>query len=232
MSGNSDTAAGNEITIAAADGHKLAAWISLPSITPRAGIVVAQEMYGVNGYLRRVCAWYADHGYLAIAPALYDRISPGLVFEYSDADNARAKATYRNYDWSKALLDLEAARDAVAHIGKVGMLGFCFGGSLAWMAACRTRLDAAVSWYGGEIDHYLDEDARCPVECHVGSLDTALPPEKVALFRARHPEVPFHIYPGARHGFDNPGRGDRYHPEAARQARAHSLAFLARHLSS
>ena len=232
MTEATSTTPGREIAITAADGHKLSAWIAVPSITPRAGLVIAQEMYGVNGYLKGVCAWYAGHGYLAIAPALYDRVEPGLTFEYSDADNARAKALYRDYDWSKALADLEAARDAVAHVGKVGLLGFCFGGSLAWMAACRSRFDAAVSYYGGEINRFLDEDARCPVECHVGALDTALSPDKIAVFRARHPEVPFHIYPGARHGFDNAGRGPRHHPEAARQARALSLGFLARYLSS
>lgn len=224
-----------DIRITAADGHTLAARLAEPDIAPRAGLVVAQEMYGVNSYLRDVCDFYAGHGYLAIAPALYDRVEPGLTFEYNDADNLRAKALYRNYDWSKALLDLEAARDSVAHAlpaaGKVGILGFCFGGSLAWMAACRSRFDAAVSYYGGEIDRFLDEEAHCPVEGHVGDLDTSLTPDMVADFRARHPEVPFHVYPGAQHGFDNPGRAARHHPEATRQARDRTLAFLARTLA-
>lgn len=220
----------HDITIEAADGVTLAAHLVEPEGTPRAGVVVAQEMYGVNSYLRNVCAFFAEEGYLAIAPCLYDRVAPGLTFEYTDADNARAKELYRNYDWSKALLDLEAARDAVQSAGKVGIVGFCFGGSLAWMAACRSRFDAAVSYYGGEINRFIDEDARCPVEGHVGDGDTALSPEKLARFRARHPEIPFYVYPGAVHGFDNPGRGARHHPGAAREARARTLAFLARAL--
>ncbi len=222
---------GKEITLTAADGHTLSAWAVAPSITPRAGLVIGQEMYGVNGYIRDVCAWYAEHGYLTIAPALYDRIKPGLTFAYTDEDNTRAKALYRNYDWDKAITDLEAARDWVARAGKVGMVGFCFGGSLAWMAACRSRFDCAVSFYGGEINRMIDEDATCPIECHVGSLDTALDATKIARFRTRHPDVPFHIYEGARHGFDNPGRGPRHHPEAMRAARAKTLAFLSRNLS-
>jgi carboxymethylenebutenolidase len=226
-----EPAAAGEIRLKAADGHVLSAWMAPPSVTPRAGLVIAQEMYGVNSYIRDVCAWYAGHGYLAVAPNLYDRVEAGLTFEYSDADNLRAKQLYRNYDWSKAVMDLEAARDFCARAGKVGIVGFCFGGSLAWLAACTSRFDAAVSYYGGEINRYLDLDARCPIECHVGDRDDALDAEKIATFRARHPDVPFHIYPGALHGFDNPKRAPRHHPEAARQARAKSLAFLAKTLS-
>ena len=230
MTGIEPQAAG-QITLTAADGHRLSAWMAPPSVTPRAGLVIAQEMYGVNSYIRDVCAWYAGHGYLAVAPNLYDRIEPGLTFEYTDADNRRAKDLYRNYDWSKAVMDLEAARDFCARAGKVGIVGFCFGGSLAWLAACSSRFDAAVSYYGGEINRYLDLTAHCPVECHVGDRDDALDAAKIAVFRARHPEVPFHIYAGALHGFDNPKREPRHHPEAARQARARALGFLARTLS-
>lgn len=230
MTGISPWAAG-EITLTASDGHRLAAWMAPPSVTPRAGLVIAQEMYGVNSYIRDVCAWYADHGYLAIAPYLYDRVRPGMTFEYNDADNLRAKELYRNYDWSKAMMDLDAARAVAARAGKVGIVGFCFGGSLAWLAACTAPFDAAVSYYGGEMDRYIDLAARCPIECHVGDKDDSLTPAKVAAFRARHPDLVFHVYPGALHGFDNAARAPRHHPEAARQARARSLAFLARHLS-
>ncbi len=216
--------------ITAADGHTLSAWQAEPVGTPKGGLVIAQEMYGVNSYLCGVVDDYAAKGYLAIAPRLYDRLEPGLTIEYDDEGNARAKELYRNYDWSKAICDLEAARDAVAHAGKVAILGFCFGGSLAWLAACRSDFTCAVSYYGGEMTRYLDEDGHCPVECHVGALDTALSPEKIALFSARYPEIPFHIYPGAVHGFDNEKRGPRHHPEATRAARARALDFLDAHI--
>ncbi len=189
-------------------------------------------MYGVNSYICGVVDDYAEKGYLAIAPRLYDRLEPGLIIEYDEQGNRRAKELYRNYDWSKALIDLEAARDAVAHAGRVAILGFCFGGSLTWLAACRSTFACAVSYYGGEIDRYLDEEAGCPIECHVGDLDSALSPEKVARLRDRHPDVPFHIYPGARHGFDNEKRGSRHHAQATRIARTRTLDFLDRHMAA
>lgn len=223
---------GSWIDITAADGHTLGAYRAEPAGAPKGGLVIAQEMYGVNSYLSGVVDDYAAKGYLAIAPRLYDRLEPGLIIEYDAEGNRRAKELYRNYDWSKALVDLEAARDAVAYAGKVGILGFCFGGSLAWLAACRSAFDCAVSYYGGEIIRYLNEDgARCPIECHVGDGDTALDAEKIARFRACYPDVPFHIYPGAVHGFDNEKRAERHHPEATRIARARALDFLDQHLA-
>jgi carboxymethylenebutenolidase len=221
---------GSWIDITAADGHTLGAWRGDPAGTPKGGLVIAQEMYGVNSYLCDVVDDYAAKGYLAIAPRLYDRLERGLIIEYDDEGNRRAKELYRNYDWSKAITDLEAARDAVAHAGRVGILGFCFGGSLAWLAACRSTFTCAVSYYGGEMTRYMDEDTHCPIECHVGALDTALSPEKVAQFQVRYPDVPFHIYPEAVHGFDNEKRGARHHPEATRIARVRALDFLDRHI--
>lgn len=222
---------GDWVEIAAADGHRLGAWRAEPDGPPKGGLVVAQEMYGVNSYLRGVVDDYAAEGFLAIAPRLYDRLEPGLVIDYDAEGNRRAKELYRNYDWSKALLDLEAARDAVAHAGRVAILGFCFGGSLAWLAACRSDFACAVAYYGGEMTRFIGEDARCPVDCHVGDLDEALTPGKVAEFRRRHPEVPFHIYRGARHGFDNAARKSRHHPEATRLARQRALEFLEGYLA-
>ena len=125
------------ITLTARDGHRLDAYIANPPGTAQGGVVVAQEMYGVNDYLRSVCDFYAGHGYLAIAPALYDRQQRQLVFSYGKEDHDRAQRLYKSWNLDNALDDLDAARDAVARAGRVGLVGFCWGGSLAWLAACR-----------------------------------------------------------------------------------------------
>ena len=214
----------------ARDGHELDGYLARPVGTARGALVIAQEMYGVNDYLCSVCDFYAEHGYAAIAPALYDRAQRGLVFSYDKADHDRAQRVYTNWKWEIALDDLDAGRAAVATAGKVGIIGFCWGGSLAWLAACRRDYACAVAYYGGNMPDFADEQARCPVITHVGDKDRTLPPERIAQFRAAQPSVPVHIYEGAQHGFDNADRTERHHPEACRAARAVTLAFLERHL--
>src|SRR5262249_47016196 len=124
----------------------------------------------------------------------------------------------------------EAARAAVAEAGKVGMVGFCWGGSLAWLAACRRNYAGTVAYYGSMMPDLADEQARCPVIAHIGGRDTSLPMERVEHFRAMQPSVPVYIYPGAQHGFDNENRTPRYHAAAHRLARERTLAFLAEHI--
>ena len=131
------------ITLTARDGHHLDGYLARPPGTVRGGVVVAQEMYGLNDYLRSVCDYYAAHGYLAIAPSLYDRQERGLVFTYGKEDHDRAQRLYKSWNLESALDDLDAARDAVANAGKVGLVGFCWGGSLAWLAACRREYACA-----------------------------------------------------------------------------------------
>ena len=215
------------IRLRAHDGHELDAYLARPSTPPRAGLVVAQEMYGVNGYLRAVCDFYASHGFLAIAPALYDPRQRGLTFAYDTAGHDEAQRTYKAWDWSAALADLEAAREAVAEAGKVGLVGFCWGGSLAWLGACRGAFASAVAYYGSAMPDFAGETPRCPVIAHIGDRDTTLPWARIEKFCAAQPEVLVHIYRGAQHGFDNENRIERYHPDACRVARERSLAFFA-----
>ncbi len=218
------------IRLTAPDGHELDAYIAKPATPARGGLVVAQEMYGVNDYLRSVCDFYAAQGYVAIAPALYDRRQRGLIYNYTKADHDRAQQTYTVWNLDHALADLDTARDAIADAGKIGIVGFCWGGSLAWLAACRSAYAGAVSYYGSMIPDLAHEQARCPVIAHVGDRDTSLPPERVALFRAAQPSVPVFIYEGAPHGFDNQNRTERYHPAAHSLARERTLEFLAKHV--
>jgi carboxymethylenebutenolidase len=218
------------IRLTATDGHALDAYMAKPAAVARGGLVVAQEMYGVNDYLRAVCDFYAAQGYVAIAPALYDRHQRGLTYTYTKSDHDRAQQTYTAWNLDHALADLDAAHQAIADAGKISIIGFCWGGSLAWLAACRRDYACAVSYYGSMIPDFAHEQARCPVIAHIGDKDTSLPPARVAQFRAAQPQVPVYIYDGAPHGFDNENRTERYHPAAHSLARARTLAFLAAHV--
>jgi carboxymethylenebutenolidase len=218
---------GETIRLTAADGHGFAAYLARPKGSPRGGLVVAMEMYGVNFYLREVCDRWAADGYLAIAPDMWGRVEPGLTLAYDDAGSVKGKRLSAENDWDASMADLEAARQAVASAGKVAIMGFCFGGTLTWLAACKGRFDAAIAYYGSDMCDYPDLSPNCPVLCHVGDQDTAVPPEAVAAFQARQPGVPWHVYPGVPHGFDNHTRPARYVAEAAALARERTASFLA-----
>jgi carboxymethylenebutenolidase len=212
----------------ARDGHELDAYLARPGSAVRGAIVIGQEMYGVNDYLRSVCDFYAGQGYVAIAPALYDRKQRGLTFTYSKADHDQAQKTYATWNFDQALLDLDAARRAAQNHGKIAIVGFCWGGTLAWLSACRHDYACAVAYYGSMMPDFANEQARCPVLAHVGDRDTSFPLDRIAAFRAAQRTIPFHIYEGAQHGFDNALRTERYDPAAHKLARERTLEFLGR----
>lgn len=218
------------INLVAGDGHRLEAYLARPPGTVRGGVVVAQEMYGLNHYLRSVCDFFAARGYLAIAPALYDRQERELVFAYDKHDHDRAQRLYKSWNLENALDDLDAARNAVANAGKASLVGFCWGGSLAWLAACRRDYACTVAYYGSMMPDFASEQPHCPVIAHIGDQDTTLPATRIDVFRASHPEVPVYIYPGSQHGFDNEHRHPRYDADACRTARERTLAFFAQHV--
>jgi len=218
---------GEFIRLTAADGHESGAYLAKPDGAPRGGLIVGMEMYGVNGYVTGLCDAWAAEGYACVAPALFDRLERALVLPYDEAGSRRGKALSAIVDHAKTVLDVEAAAAAVRPAGRVAIMGFCFGGTVTWIAACRCALDAGIAYYGSDMCDYADEDARCPVICHVGALDNIVPPEHVAAFEARHPDVRWYVYPGAHHGFDNRGRPARYSATASALARARTRAFLA-----
>ena len=217
------------LTLTAEDGHTFAAYIAQPEGRPKGGVVIIQEIFGVNDHIRAVADDYAAQGYLAVAPALFDRVRPGIELGYSEDDVTKGReirARVRNED---ALLDIAAAADAVKSAGRIAAVGFCWGGTLAWLTATRLEgFSAIASYYGGGIGSLAAEKPHCPVILHFGEKDHAIPLSEVDAVRQAHPELPVHVYP-AGHGFNCDQRGS-FEPKSAEIARERTLAFFAKHL--
>jgi len=215
------------IQIQASDGHTLGACLALPAGKPRGGLVVIQEAFGVNTYVRSVCESFAAEGYAALAPALYDRQQRGAEFDDEGASLPQARRLRSGLEWDKVLLDVGAAADALARYGRVGIVGYCVGGSVAWLAAAALRLSAASCYYGRDIVGFLERKPNCPTMLHFGERDHFIPQEDVARIRAGCPDVPCYVYP-AGHGFDAVrAPGDR---EAASLARERTLELFRQHI--
>jgi carboxymethylenebutenolidase len=221
---------GEYVTLSAADGYKLGAYVARPEGEPAAGLVVVQEIFGVNPHIRSVADGYAKDGFLAVAPALFDRIEPGVELGYDGADLQKAMGFIPKLDTEKALADIAAAMEfAASETGKkVGIVGYCFGGTMAWVAASRLHPAAAVGYYGGRIGNYASVTLTAPVMLHFGKLDAHIPAEEVEKIHAAHPEVEIYWY-DAGHGFNCDARAS-FEPASAREARERSLNFLKKHL--
>jgi carboxymethylenebutenolidase len=221
---------GETITLTAEDGHKLAAYRAAPKGTPRGGLVVVQEIFGVNSHIKRVVDGFAADGYVALAPAIFDRVERDFAIGYKPEDIERGRAVRGKLPVEDAVKDVRAAVKALAAERlKVGVVGYCFGGTLAWLAATRIGgVACAVGYYGGGIADTATEKPRCPVLLHWGETDQSIPPEHHARVRAAHPDLPMHVYP-AGHGFNCDERAS-YHEPSAKLARQRTLEFLAKHL--
>jgi carboxymethylenebutenolidase len=221
---------GEKLTLHAEDGHKLSAYRATPAGTPRGGLVVVQEIFGVNAHIRRVCDGFAADGYVALAPALFDRVEPGYETGYGQDDIERGRNVRQKLGWDLMVTDTRAAVEQLKKAGvKVGVVGYCMGGSMAWLAATRIPgVAAAVGYYGGAVAEFADESPRCPVLLHFGESDATIPRVQWDKIRDAQPTVPMHIYP-AGHGFNCDARGS-YHEPSARLARERTLEFLKRHM--
>ncbi len=221
---------GTNLTLTADDGHELGAYRAEPAGAAKGGIVVIQEIFGVNAHIREVCDGFAADGYLAIAPALYDRSSTRGVDLGYDTEGIEKGRQYRDeFSWDDSVLDVKAAADVIKAEGlKVGTVGYCWGGTISYLAGCRLDVQAAVVYYGGQIMPYIAEQGRCPMLMHFGEHDKGIPLDDVRQIDAAHDEATVHIY-DADHGFNCDHRG-QHDAAAAKLARERTMACYAANL--
>jgi carboxymethylenebutenolidase len=193
-------------------------------------VVVVQEVFGVNNHIRGVADGFAADGYLAIAPAMFDRRQRGYETGYSQPEIEAGVAIMRTMDWDEAVRDVQAAADHAKSAGKVGVVGYCWGGAVAWVVASRaTGIACSVPYYGGAIPALIGEKPRVPVMFHFGEEDKSIPLEKARAVAAAHPDAMAHFYPGAGHGFNCEQRAS-WNEASAKLARGRTLEFFARHI--
>ncbi len=222
---------GEQAQITSADGFTLGAYQAAPEGRPKGAVVVIQEIFGVNQHIREVVDGYAADGYFAIAPQIFDRVERDIELGYEEADmGAGIEIAFQKLDHAKALEDLQAAIEVASVHGKVGVVGYCFGGLLTWLAACELEgVSAASSYYGGGVAGEAERQPRCPVIMHFGELDAHIPMSDVEKVKAAQPDLPVYVYP-ADHGFNCDHRAS-YDAAAAATAKQRTLEFFARELA-
>ncbi len=213
---------GKQIELIAADGHRLEAYSAEPAGKPRGGIVVIQEIFGVTRHIRAVADQYAAAGFAAIAPAVFDRVERNVDVPYTDM--AKGFGYVKALKIDLVMLDVQAAIDRASGAGKVGVVGYCWGGTIAYLAAARLNIAAAVSYYGGSTTQYLSEKPRCPVMYHFGETDTHIPASAVDQIKSADPQGIFFLYP-AGHGFNCTDRAS-FDAASAALALQRSVDFL------
>ena len=211
------------VKLEAADGHALDAYVAEPKGKPKGGVVVVQEIFGVTGHIERVADQYAAEGFIAIAPAMFDRIKPGITLDYSEIQ--QGIAYMRQLEWPNTLADVEAAADYVRAAGGTAVIGFCWGGTVAHVAASELDLDVAVSYYGGGVAKMLDREPQCAIMYHVGDHDHSIPVADIDAIKSAYPAATVHVYAGAQHGFNCDDRGSYSAPDAE-VAFGRTIAFI------
>ncbi len=214
---------GMNINLTAEDGHSFGAYRADPSAVARGGIVVIQEIFGVNDHIREVCDGFAADGYLAIAPALYDRTdNKNCQLGYTPDDIAVGRDLKDVFSWDLCMLDVKAVVDVMTGEGlKIGTVGYCWGGTISYLAGTRLPVAASVVYYGGQIMPYVNEKEGCPMLMHFGEHDAGIPLDDVAAIGKAHPDAEVHIY-DADHGFNCDHRGT-YNEAAAVMARQRTM---------
>jgi carboxymethylenebutenolidase len=219
------------VQLRAKDGHVLDAYVVQPGVPAKGGLVIVQEIHGVNAHIRAVADRYADDGFVVVAPALFDRIERGVELRGSGEDMQRAMDLLKSFDIEKGVDDVAAAvqcERCFGNVKKIGVVGYCLGGTLAWLSAARLPIHAAVGYYGGRITQYLEERPKAPVMLHFGEQDQHIPQSEIDAIAKAYPQVSIYTYP-AGHGFNRDGSAG-YSASCAMRARARTLEFLREHL--
>ena len=220
---------GKLIELSASDHHKLAAYVAQPQGKARGGVVVIQEIFGVNSHIKGEADGYAAEGYFVVAPAMFDRAQHGYDTGYSQDEIQAGVKIMNGLDWAKTMLDTAAAIEHAKSAGKVGIVGYCWGGTVAWVAAARlSGLACAAPYYGGGMPGFIGEQPKCPVMCNFGEKDQSPTMEQAKQIVAAHPSIGAHFYP-AGHGFNCDQRGS-YDAPSAKLARERTLTFFRQHI--
>ena len=217
---------GTMIRLKAKDGHELDAYVAEPQGEAKGGVVIVQEVFGVTNHIKRVADQYAAQGYKAVAPALFDRIQRDLTLEYSQVQ--KGLEYMQQLQWPNTLADVDAAANEARSAGSAAVIGYCWGGTVAHVAASELDLDAAVSYYGGGVAKMLDKKPRCPILYHFGDHDSSIPLPDIEKIKQANPTSPLFIYAGAQHGFNCDERAS-YSPKDAKVAFERSIKFLNEH---
>jgi carboxymethylenebutenolidase len=221
---------GKHLSLTAADQHKLGGYRADPKGTPKGGMVVVQEIFGVNHHIRAVCDRLAAEGYVAVAPAVFDRFVRDFECGYTPDEIANARSYLGNLNFDNMMHDLSAAKADMKGVGPIGVIGFCMGGTAAFLAACRIPgITAAVAFYGGMIGKFADEKPKCPMQMHFGEKDEGIPMTVVDEIKKKQPQAEVYTYPDAPHGFYCDERAS-YRKEAGDLAWSRTKEFLTKNM--
>jgi carboxymethylenebutenolidase len=221
---------GQQFKLTAADQHTLGAYRADPPGKAKGGMVVVQEIFGVNHHMRAVCDRLAGLGYAAVAPAVFDRFVRDFESGYTPDEIAKARSYLGNLNWDHMMADVTAAAQSLKGVGPLGIIGFCMGGTVSFLASCRVPgLAAAVAYYGGMINKFADEKPKCPLQMHFGEKDESIPMATVEEIKKKQPQAETYVYPGAAHGFNCDERAS-YNKAAADLAWSRTTEFLAKHM--
>ena len=222
---------GKHITIPTSGTQCIGAYVAEAPGKPKGGIVVIQEIFGVNAHVRSVADRFAAAGYTAIAPAFFDHLETGVELDYTEKGMNEGKQLVSELGLDRAVEDVASAADAIASAGKIGTVGYCWGGTVAMLSAIRLGLPS-VSYYGARNVPFLGEKPKAPVMFHFGEEDKSIPPEMIAKHRQMLPQMEVFTYAGAGHAFNRDIDPTHYHEASAKLALQRTLAFFDKHLAS